>query len=770
MDGREEQLATVASLYYKLDRSQAEIAERFGVSTSKISRMLREARDRGIVEIRVHMPIPRDVALEQELCAVYGLRDALVLQSGDADDDSLLSACGNLAAGYLQRAIPALPAGASIGVAWGRSVYAAISAAAVMTGEQIDVIQLIGGVGSENVDSPDIARILATKLGGRHYDLPAPIMVKQSESLEILLGERPLREALERGRRVKLAVAGIGAVDEDASSFLRAGLLTRDVLADLRDQGAVGEMVGRFYKLDGTVLGIEINRRVIGIELDDLRRIPNSLAVARGSTKVEAIVGALRGRLITVLVTDDETARGVLAYSQGARRFMSSTSTTASDAALEAALDSFDTATRSAALNELLEREPFPAGAWQPVCNMHCHTFFSFNTYGYSPTALAWLARTQRWPLMGLIDFDVLDGVDEFLEACDATGVRGSCGIETRVFFPEFATRETSSPGEPGVTYLIGLGFTSSAAPAVAQPMLAQLRAASRTRNLGVVERVNAHLAPVVVDYERDVLPLTPNGNATERHIVEAYLSAAQRGSDDVAGFWAEKLGMTRADVEKMMASPAAYRNTVRSKLMKKGGVGYVQPGSGSFPTIDEVTEFIVQCGALPCVGWVDGFSEGEQAGEELLNTLVNKGFAIANIVPDRNWNFADPAVRAAKAEKLDEFIAQCQALDLPLNIGTEMNSPGNKRMDDFDVPEMDKHRAAFLDGAYFIYGHTVMQRHVGLGYQSRWAQQHMPTRRARNDFYTAIGKAVAPGTAGAEMLHSLDATMTPAEILARVA
>lgn len=317
MDGREEQLATVASLYYKLDRSQAEIAGRFGVSTSKISRMLREARERGIVEIRIHMPIPRDVALEQELCTAYGLRDALVLQSGgDADDDALLNACGKLAAGYLQREIPALPAGASIGVAWGRSVYAAINAAAVMTGEQIDVIQLMGGVGSEDVDSPDIARILATKLGGRHYDLHAPAMVKQSESLEILLGERPVYETLERGRRVKLAVAGIGAVDEDASSFLRAGLLTRDSLATLRDQGAVGEMMGRFYKLDGTFLGIEFNRRVIGIGLDDLRRIPNSLAVARGRTKIEAIVGALCGRLVTVLVTDDETARGVLAYSK----------------------------------------------------------------------------------------------------------------------------------------------------------------------------------------------------------------------------------------------------------------------------------------------------------------------------------------------------------------------------------------------------------------------------------------------------------------------
>ncbi len=115
MDGREELLATVASLYYKLDRSQAEIAERFGVSTSKISRMLKEARDRGIVDIRIHMPIPRDVALEQALCTAFGLRDALVLQSGsESDEEQLLIACGRLAASWLAREIPALPTGATI--------------------------------------------------------------------------------------------------------------------------------------------------------------------------------------------------------------------------------------------------------------------------------------------------------------------------------------------------------------------------------------------------------------------------------------------------------------------------------------------------------------------------------------------------------------------------------------------------------------------------------------------------------------------------------
>lgn len=435
----------------------------------------------------------------------------------------------------------------------------------------------------------------------------------------------------------------------------------------------------------------------------------------------------------------------------------------------EQTLNSFDRTTRQQALAQLLAQQPTAPVSPIEIANMHCHTFFSFNAYGYSPSGLAWLARQRGWKLMGLIDFDVLDGVDEFLAACDAADVRGSCGIETRVFFPEFGTRETSSPGEPGVFYHIGLGFTSSQPPAAALPMLIDLRRRSRERNLGVVSRVNAHLAPVTVDYEQDVLPLTPAGNATERHMVEAYIQAVESKTDDAAAFWANRLAMTRSEVDKMMSTPASYRNTVRMKLMKKGGVGYVQPDSGSFPALDAVTEFIVQCGALPCHGWVDGFSEGEQAQDELLNTLIAKGIVIANIVPDRNWNIADPAVRKQKVKKLYEYVETCAALDLPLNVGTEMNSPGNKLMDDFDTPELLPVRQPFMDGAYFIYGHTVMQRHHHMGYHSAWTKAALSTRRERNAFYTAVGKATPPGAAGQRLLAGIDERMTAADILKKL-
>ena len=313
MNEREELLATVASLYYKLDQSQGQIANRLGVSASSVSRLLKEAKERGIVEIQIRTTVPRNFVLEQELLQRFGLKDAYVLQtSPDMDAANLLTAVGQLAVSYLARIIATLPAGSSIGVAWGTGVHAAVKALPDNLGQRVDVVQLMGGVGALMVDSPDLARIVATKLGGRHHDLHAPVLVEQATVRELFLAEPVVREGILRAKAVNLAITGIGSVQEQASSFLRAGLLSRADLANLRQQGAVGEMCGSFFHRDGSCAGIELNQRIIGIALEDLRRIPQVLAVACGLAKVNSILGALQGRYFTVLATDDTTARAVL--------------------------------------------------------------------------------------------------------------------------------------------------------------------------------------------------------------------------------------------------------------------------------------------------------------------------------------------------------------------------------------------------------------------------------------------------------------------------
>ena len=446
---------------------------------------------------------------------------------------------------------------------------------------------------------------------------------------------------------------------------------------------------------------------------------------------------------------------------------------------LEMDLNDFDPAVRAGALKELvslsgrevLDRQsgsrqesvhlPPEAG----VVNMHCHTFFSFNAYGYSPSGLAWLGKRQGFELMGIVDFDVLDGVDEFLDACEMVSLRGSAGIETRVFVPEYGQQEINSPGEPGVCYHMGIGFSSSQVPAAVAPILAGLGRRADQRNQAILARVNNYLDLVSIDYQRDVVPLTPRGHPTERHMVVAYVEAAERTVDNPTAFWAGKLGVPSAEMAAIIADSPRFQNLIRARLMKQGGVGYVQPESGMFPSLEAFHELIVACGALPCCAWLDGTSATEQAIEDWLAFLIARGVVTLNIIPDRNWNIADPEARRRKVRNLHRVVELAQELHLPLNVGTEMNSFGQKTVDDFDAPELAPLRQAFLDGAYFVYGHTIMQRALGLGYQSEWAQSSMPTRRQRNEFYTELGRLVPPGPAGLARLSQSKLAVSPSDL-----
>ena len=197
---------------------------------------------------------------------------------------------------------------------------------------------------------------------------------------------------------------------------------------------------------------------------------------------------------------------------------------------LEHELDSFDPDKRKNALSALCEKVETGQIDLPEIgtdVNIHCHTFFSYNTYGYSPSKFAWLARKAGLAVAGVVDFDVLDALDEFLDACKLLAIKGCAGLETRVFVPEFEDRVINSPGEPGISYHMGVGFPSANVPEQQKKFLAGLRETAQRRNRDLMGRVNQHLRPVELDYERDILTLTPSGNATERHMCSAYTRKA---------------------------------------------------------------------------------------------------------------------------------------------------------------------------------------------------------------------------------------------------
>jgi len=426
---------------------------------------------------------------------------------------------------------------------------------------------------------------------------------------------------------------------------------------------------------------------------------------------------------------------------------------------LERQLDSFDPDERRQAL-AMLWRDTQRHGPALPapdaIVNLHAHTFYSYNVYGYSPSKYAWLARRAGLAMAGIVDLDVLDGLEEFLAAARLIGLKACVSLETRVVVPEFATRVVNSPGEPGIAYHMGVGFTR----AVPHPFLTQLRKTSEERIRDMAARINAYLAPVELDFADDVVPLTPNGNATERHLCEAYERKAMRLFPDAerrAAYWRDRLGDAPP-------AGAALQSLIRSKTMKHGGPGYAQPDGSSFPMLADMNRFVLDMGAIPTLAWLDGLSEGERAVDELFEVAAASGVAAINIIPDRNYR---RGVKDRKLENLYQAAAQAEKRQFPIIVGTEMNAPGNKFVDSFETAELSPLLPAFLRGAHIVYAHSALQRQAGLGYLSPWAAGTFPDTAAKNLFFERLGRELQP--AREDRLRDLTSASAPDDILALI-
>ena len=402
----------------------------------------------------------------------------------------------------------------------------------------------------------------------------------------------------------------------------------------------------------------------------------------------------------------------------------------------------FDSNVRAEALRKEAAESDFPPPtSW---VNAHAHTFYSFNYKGYSPSRFALEAKRAGLEMGGIVDFDVLDGLEEFWQASRLLDLKACVGIESRVFVPEFSDRVINSPGEPGVSYHMGTGFTTTGISTEAQTFLDGMRQTSEQRNRAMVERVNAFLSPLELNYEQDVMPLVPKGNATERHLCLAYArkAASQYPEEsDLRNFWSEKLGVAAEDL-KDVPDGRGVTDLIRAKTMKQGGAGYVQPGSGSFPKMAKMNEFVLQCGALPTMTWLDGCSAGEEAIEELLEVARSTGVVVFNIIPDRNYT---PGTKDQKLTNLQKVVEICKDLNMPLLGGTEMNSPGQKFVDDFDSDELKPMHPYFLEGSRILHAHSTLQRLAGMGYLSPWSDDQFASVAAKNEFYARFGEIFSP-------------------------
>ena len=313
---REEILAFVAEKYFLDDHKQTEIAEMVGLTRSAISRMLTEAREKGIVEIIVHYPFRNNSALESELKDRFGLKYASVLDFNNQPNyDDLRKQLGKAGARLLAQLIKP---GSQIGVAWGTTVQATIEAFEQSPVPNSKVVQMVGVLGStrHSYSGQTLVERLAGKISGDGYYLYSPFIVESESTAASLLEDPSVEKAIAISRDCDIALMGIGTTKPEFCSLFRGDHITLDELDTIRAASAVGDVCAIYYEINGEVADIDFNKRRIGTSYHDLLNIDTRLAVAGNPEKAEAVLGAIRGEFINALVTDDKTALRVLELDQ----------------------------------------------------------------------------------------------------------------------------------------------------------------------------------------------------------------------------------------------------------------------------------------------------------------------------------------------------------------------------------------------------------------------------------------------------------------------
>jgi DNA-binding transcriptional regulator LsrR (DeoR family) len=319
-------LVKVAWLYYEHNMTQLEIAKRLRLSRQKVQRLLHQARNQGIVRISVQPAAGVFSHLEEALEQRFGLREAVVVETTDYDDQPTVAReVGAGAAEYLLRVIQPHD---KIVISWGGSLLGMVNAVSANPPKEVESVMVIQGLGgivdpNHEAHAADLTRRLAKFLGAQAILLPAPGVAGSRGARDAFYSDLYVAEALQRARTANLAFMGIGVPRQDSILMREGSIVSWSELTELMERGAVGDINLRYFDECGQMIPSELDDRVIGLSLDEIKQIDNVVGVAGGSVKLKAIRGALKGKLVGVLVTDHITAQRLLEGELGAARKVS---------------------------------------------------------------------------------------------------------------------------------------------------------------------------------------------------------------------------------------------------------------------------------------------------------------------------------------------------------------------------------------------------------------------------------------------------------------
>jgi len=305
-------LANLANMYYEQNMTQSEIAEKMSTSRFKVAKFLQEARDKNVVEIIINQPMERSREIENLLLQHFNLSDVIVLNNNTMSYDDTVHALGKLGAEYIDSIITE---SSVVGILWGKTISSVIKQMNPKNKIPITAVQVLGAAAKDNptVDSPELIRKFANIYGGKYKYLYAPLYIENDIARKSILQEPVFSDTLFLASKCDIVLTGIGTIDALFSSTLWSNYLGENKNFYVNSHKSIGCIYARLYDINGDLVDIDINSKVIGADLNTINQVKYKIGVAGGKYKAQAILGALRGNYVNVLITDDSTASKVLA-------------------------------------------------------------------------------------------------------------------------------------------------------------------------------------------------------------------------------------------------------------------------------------------------------------------------------------------------------------------------------------------------------------------------------------------------------------------------
>ena len=303
-------MVKIAKLYYFEGWTQAQIAKKHNVSRPVISKLLNAAKKEGIVEIYIKDETIHTIDLEQQLEKKFGLKEVIVVSTAGFTQEMAKRQLGKAGASYISKNLKNIK---NIGISWGSTLLSLVEEYPYERNAHIRIVPIIGGIGNNYVHlhSNQLAFNLAQKMNTSCMYLYAPAMVESDDLKEMLVHTKDIAMVLEEGRKVDMAVVGIGNPFKD-STLEVMGYLKESDLTSLKKAGAVGNIGSCFFNEVGMEIDHPLNDRFIGLNIEEIKKIPEVIGIVEGSHKLESIEAALVGGCLNVLITDDRTAQALL--------------------------------------------------------------------------------------------------------------------------------------------------------------------------------------------------------------------------------------------------------------------------------------------------------------------------------------------------------------------------------------------------------------------------------------------------------------------------